>query len=423
MDMKYTRQERLVALFLSKFPRLKLSVKKMYQKLNYIKYKKDFTYKSNYSVAKISYQNRESFFGYYDKSPINIKNNFILFNSVKHSTNNIPAKDTSIDIVLHDIENNVYKVIDTTTTYNWQQGAKAMWINNQEFIFNSFDEIKTKYCSKIYNTDGKYIRSISFPIYDTYKDQYALSLNFDRLNILRPDYGYRNNDLSIDWLNNRDDGIYYIDLKSNTHTLLISIQDIIDIHEKESMNGAKHKVNHIMISPDGSKFMFLHRWFVGDRKFDSLIVADIDGKNLKCISDDDMVSHCFWYGNDKIFSFLRDEIYGDKYYMLDIETSEKIIIGEGIIDSFGDGHPNIFGNDVIFDTYPNKARMKELYKYNLENNSLEKLGEFFESFDFYGETRCDLHPRFSFDGKKVFIDSVHENKRHLYMIDLENKVG
>ena len=60
---------------------------------------------------------------------------------------------------------------------------------------------------------------------------------------------------------------------------------------------------------------------------------------------------------------------------------------------------------------------------NIENSKLEKLGEFFQSFDFYGETRCDLHPKFSFDGKKVFFNSVHENKRHLYMMDLEKKIG
>lgn len=422
--MRYTKMERMAALVLSKFPGLKLAIKKMYQKLNYIKYKTDYTFISEYKIKCISLNEDESFFGYYDKSPLNLTNEYIIFQSTNSDTKKLPDNNSPVDLVLYNLRNETCEVIDNVTTYNWQQGSKLMWLNEKKIIYNNFDEESKEYISKIYDIERKEYTVIDMPIYDCYRDAYALSVNFDRLNLLRPDYGYRNKkNIIINWDNHVNDGIIFIDLKNNSHELLVTFEDSINVHHKDSMIGARHKFNHLSISPNGKKFMFLHRWFVEKRKFDRLMIADIDGSNLKCVSDDDMVSHCFWHGNSKIFSFLRDKTYGDKYYMVDIETSEKTVIGEGIIDNLGDGHPNIYGNDIIFDTYPNKARMKELYKFNLTTTSLEKIGEFFESFDFYGETRCDLHPRFSYDGKKVFIDSVHENKRHLYMIALEDKVG
>jgi hypothetical protein len=300
-----------------------------------------------------------------------------------------------------------------------------MWLNDIELIYNKYSEITHEYCSVIYNIDTKVKKNIIAPIYDCHNDSFGLGVNFDRLSLLRPDYGYRNkHNLEIDWKNDKleKDGIFYIDIVNNEMKLLVSIEDVMNVHYKKSMDNAKHKFNHIMISPDGSKFMFLHRWFVGDRKFDSLIVSDINGENIKCVSDDDMVSHCFWYDNNTILGFLRDFQYGDKYYLIDIDTGIKNIIGENKIDIYGDGHPNIYKNEIVFDTYPNKARMKELFRFNSQSNTVEHLGEFYESFDFYGETRCDLHPRYSQDGKKVFIDSAHENLRFLYMIDLTKKV-
>ncbi|KAB7887404.1 glycosyl transferase [Poseidonibacter ostreae] len=412
---QYSGFERKIAFILTKFPGLKSGVKKLYQRVNYLRYKKNYNFKSDYSIKRLALKNKESYFGYYDKSPINSTNEYIIFQSTNIDTKSMPDPKIPVDMVVYNVEHDSYEVVGESYTYNWQQGTKFMWIDEYRFIYNDFDESRKQYISKIYDVKTKETKVIDFPIYDCFEDKFAISLNFE---IVRADYSYSNLGLKIDWEDNSNDGLYYIDIKSNSSKLIISLEDIIKLNYKETMKGAKHKFNHVMISPDGTKMMFMHRWFLNDgRRYDTLYVSNVDGTDIKIVSDDDMVSHCFWYDDTYIFAYLRDKTMGDKYYMLDINSNKKEPIGEGLIDKFGDGHPHVNGTNIIFDTYPDKARMKSLYKYNYTN---KKLGEFLESFDFYGETRCDLHPRFSFDGKKVFFDSVHEGQRGLYMMELEN---
>jgi len=46
------------------------------------------------------------------------------------------------------------------------------------------------------------------------------------------------------------------------------------------------------------------------------------------------------------------------------------------------------------------------------------IGRYNAPFVFDGPYRCDLHPRWSRDGKQVCFDSVPEGKRRIYVVDV-----
>jgi hypothetical protein len=247
--MFYNKWEKRVASFLSRFPKLKSYIKKNYQKLIYLIYKKDYNYKSKYKLFRLSYKDKESFFGYYDKSPINKTNEYIIFHSSSIPTTQLPNPEIAVDIVLYDINHSDFKIIDKSFAYNWQQGSRLMWIDDYKFIYNVFEN--DEYKSKIYDIKNRSFEVIDFPIYDAFKNEFAISLNFERLDIGRGDYAYKNKNLNIDWKNNKNDGLYFIDFKNNLKKLILTLQDVIDFNYKDSMQNAKHKFNHIMISPNG----------------------------------------------------------------------------------------------------------------------------------------------------------------------------
>ena len=78
----------------------------------------------------------------------------------------------------------------------------------------------------------------------------------------------------------------------------------------ESMQAAEHKVNHLMISPNGKRFMVLHRWFQKGRKHTRLVTVNVDKTEMYNLSDDVFVSHCYWKNDQEILSFLRKKETG-----------------------------------------------------------------------------------------------------------------
>ncbi|WP_197276444.1 hypothetical protein [Bacillus sp. JCM 19034] len=111
---------------LNKMPILKRMVKRSYQLGMYSVSKK---IKSEGDIKRVTPQDEyEYFFGYYDKSPWDATDRFMLCLRVKDTTKSVAPKEAA-DIILIDTENNnSYEVIGKTRTWNVQQGCMLQWL-------------------------------------------------------------------------------------------------------------------------------------------------------------------------------------------------------------------------------------------------------------------------------------------------------
>lgn len=418
---QFSAKERLVARLLSSTPMLKKWIKKSYIRINSIIYHKN--YKSQILIDSIPVINliapinpdNETFFGYYDKSPEN-DDGMIIYNESQRLTCKEPSP--IIPMYISAVKREDIINISSTLCYNWQQGCRAQWINSNKICYNYFDGEGYKcVVHDIKNKDNN--RVYKYPVQDSFGESYFLSINYCRVMRLRPDYGYRNlpelNDEELKCVDN--DGVIKIDYDSGDSQLVVSFSELIKISPKETFEDAFHKVNHVMISPDGKKFIFIHRWYEKGRRHDRLLLSDFG--SLKILSDDDMVSHMCWINDSELFGYLRHDGI-DGFYFIDIDDMRFTPCDALNVLKNGDGHPSCHGEWIVVDTYPDKSRMQHLYLYNRQTSEVHHLLEVYQSVKFYSESRCDLHPRFSSDGSRIYFDTVFTGKRRLAYIDISS---
>lgn len=400
---------------LNHFPWIRNKIKTAYLYLKYLKYGKGYRQRSQHNFMKISLNNEESFFGYYDKFPQ--QNNNILFYSTPYKTSALPSPEIPLKICIYDTIKSVARIATTTNSYNWQQGCRAHWIDNDRFIYNDF--VESTYQAIVFDIkQGKKTKQYDIPVQDSYRDIFFLSINYRRLRTLRPDYGYYNLPpmckKELQTIDN--DGIWYVDMHTGKSNLLITIKSVVDLRAKYP-DKTYHKINHVMISPNGDKFVFMHRWFCDDKKTDHLFLSDLKG-DTRLISDYGMVSHYSWVTNDVLFGYMAGP-EGNGYYRINVNDDTFLKLEDSNFIQYGDGHPSCCKSGFVADTYPDKGRMQYLFRYSFVNHDFESLAEFFHGINFQNESRCDLHPRYAKEYRSVFFDSIFTGRRQLYKMELE----
>lgn len=362
-----------------------------------------------------------TFFGYYDVSPFSADDSKLL--SLRTAfIHRSPKPADAASIGYFEIDDRIPNFIDlgVSTTWCWQQGARLQWFPkdpNRLILYNRL--VDEEYGAVIQDIHSREIvHAVKSPLYGISPDgRWGLTLNFSRLQRLRPGYGYGHlADETKGQSVPENDGIWLVDLDTSRRDLLISVTEVAAYQPLESMKGAVHYFNHLSFSPSGGRFLFFHVWIRNGKRFTRLLTCDRDGKNRCALIQSGHVSHTTWKTDNEILAFSTHPETGIHYHLYADQNPTPRIVGENCLTT--DGHPSYSPDKsaLLTDTYPDRYRDQHLLLFDLRKEKVTPLGRFFSPLAYQGEWRCDLHPRWSQSGRFVGIDSAHEETRGQYLI-------
>ena len=332
----------------------------------------------------------------------------------------------------------------TTRCWNFQEAAMAFWLPwaKDTVVFN--DVRDGKFCAVVMNWRTKEeIRVIPHPVSAVTEDgEWAVSINYARLFITRPDYGYYGDgqDPRKGVVFPEDDGLWRVNLRTGEAKLIVSTAAVKGmVPEVKSPDGMSY-LCHTVISKDKKRIYFLSRSveesFEGVKKFKGVkwqttaFTCNADGTNVRrCFPDGWGSSHFNWKpalserdARTMIVTCKwQNRVYTHVEFTVDEEEKAHQVGGDEM--NF-DGHciysPD--GNFISGDGYFDKKNFTRKWKIvRLADNKVKKIGEFFVP-EIYRDIycRCDLHPRWRLDGKMIGFNSVHEGSRQVYVMDVLN---
>ena len=376
-----------------------------------------FDIEFNLKVDRLSVSSKHHFFGYYGINPWDKSGQFHLALETDFHTHRPVTSDVA-NVGLVDRETHDFILYAKTSAFNLQQGSMMHWIG-EEFTFN--DWVDGRLVSRSLNPKTKKMRTIHGAIAAvSLTTPIAIGLNYQRMAHCRSVVGYASKIEPTEIkAQPEDDGLYLLDLQDGSSRLVLSIADVIATSEDERLVGGRAWFNHVLFNTDGTRILFFCRVRHERGFYSSLWTVNPDGTDLEMqIPFGYRVSHFDWKTSTKIL--VSSDIVDEMGF---VEFSDGMRdfkpLGRGVLPN--DGHAS-FSPDrqwLLCDTYPRgPARLAELMLYDIAENRKIALGKFHHDEQFSGDIRCDLHPRWSSDGKTITFDSVHEGSRQIYCIDL-----
>lgn len=366
-------------------------------------------FSKNSQLKTISNKNFHTFFGYYDISPFNEYTNEILYLRVSKK------QLKNAEVILHNLKTDQFKIIASSDAWNWQQGSRLRWFPNSpdEIVFNDFQN--GRYFSRKINIRNNQELIIDYPIYDIdNRGKYAITLNFERLGIMRPGYGYTN--MKYKPKDNLvEEAISILDIHQNKKIETIYYKQIAIALNISISTFSNNYINHLSFSPEGDKFLFF--WLTIENTYHKafLMVYDLMTKKLTPLETEEKVSHYVWLNENCILCTSYNADQKCRYFKYWLNGKKEIVNPDSLTN---DGHPSIIAdNFIITDTYPDKNGYQKIIKSDICNDRSETIAKIYSCYKIEQEKRTDLHPRLNKKKDKICFDANLNGYRQLFIID------
>jgi len=380
-------------------------------------------------------------FGYYDKLQFDPANRFVLSNQVEFE-GRTPTADDRIRVGMVDIEDKDKWIdIGKSDAWGWQQGCMLQWLpgSKSEVVWN--DREKDRFVCRIHNVESGETRTIPRPIYALSADgKWGVSADFARIQNLRPGYGYQGVDDPVrEQRNPKESGIWRVNMKTGETELIITLEQLSEIpYRGKPLADQWNYVNHLLVSPDSKRFIFLHRWRakgpddtdfkVNNGFVTRMFTANMDGSDLFVLDPSGYTSHFIWRDPEHVCAWTKPDGKESRFYLFRDKTDEIELVGEEKMPVNGHNTYLPTGNGVdwiLNDTYPRGVKRHQIpYLYHVPTDTRKDIAHLHSPAPYKGEWRCDAHPRSSNDGKLVCVDSPHEGTgRQLWLFDVSELIS
>ncbi len=366
-------------------------------------------------------------FGYYDKWQFNAKDNLALGMRSRFDLRPpTPADAIELGVIELEEPGTPWRSLGRTRAWNWQAGCMLQWLPGDRDVCIWNEIVEGRFRARVLDLQDGVSRTLPRPVFTLHPDgRTALTLDFHRLEDLRPGYGYYGSqDPNFDVLAPADAGIWRMDLITGASRRIVSLAEMAAIPwPGGDISGAKHYFNVLICNPSGSRFLFLHRWREQNGPFMTrLVTADMDGSQVRVVDHSGYTSHLIWRDDRTILAWSRTPDAGAGFYLFSDGEGQPQPLGHTAMPR--NGHCTCLpGADwILNDTYPQgPRRLQELYLFHVPTATRWDLGAFPAPAAFRDEVRCDLHPRSNHKGTQVIVDSAHGGQgRQMYLLDISD---
>ncbi|RFC46227.1 MAG: hypothetical protein DVB23_001717 [Verrucomicrobia bacterium] len=371
-------------------------------------------------------------FGYYDKLQFDPSDRFVLGMKVGFEHRS-PLPDDVIEVGMVDLEEKDRWVpLGTSRAWNWQQGCMLQWIPESKSTVIWNDRERDRFVCHLLDVQTGDRRTLPHPVYALSPNgKEAVTCDFSRVGDCRPGYGYAGiPDRFFEDMAPAATGISHVNLETGEAKLILSHRQLAETGEVLSnLPDSKHHAYHLLVGPDGKRFILLHRWTQPKGgHLTRLLTANLDGSDLRIVIPNGYASHFIWRDATHILSqakgWLGNPDWGN-FLFEDKDSGIVSEVGRGVLDSAGHFTYLRHNEWILSDTYPKGIRrLATPHLYQIAKNRRIDLAEFPQPPEYTGEWRVDTHPRLSRNERWICVDAPHEGTgRQLHLLDIQGMVG